>query len=252
MFFTDTMPSNISLARYNDMIRKANKEALDSIMDNRCYLVLHENIIEEEFNIAFVYGHKTGIFNPPYQVVSFLQYGDISFLEFWSLNMHTDNPNSKITVIEIDPNLFAKAEKMASLYQASVKALFNGAAAAIEGHPHVVELGVEFARPYIVNANDSWSLLYVTIQFKVELAVQGHKRVYQSFSRCINENGCMKDSFIYGLYSGRFPYSDCYEIPRSIFLSLIARHKSYCESIMSLASEYICPPSTTIDIRHIL
>lgn len=249
MFFTDTIPSNISLARYKDMIRKANKEALDSIMDNRCYLVLHENIIEEEFNIAFVYGHKTGIFNPPYQVVSFLQYGDISFLEFWSLNMHTDNSNSKITVIEIDPNLFAKAERMASLYQASVKALFNGAAAAIEGHPHVDEVGLEFARPYIVNANDSWSLLYVTIQFKVELAIQGQKRLYQFFSKCINENGRMKDSF---LYSGRFPYSDCYEIPRPIFLSLLARHKSYCESILSLASEYICPPSTTIDIRHIL
>lgn len=248
MFFTDTIPSDISLARYNDMIRKSNKEALDSIMDNRCYLVLHENIIEEEFNIAFVYRHKTGIFNPPYQVVSFLQYGDISFLEFWSLNMHTDNTNSKITVIEIDPNLFAKAERMASLYQASVKALFNGAAAAIEGHPHVV--GLEFGRPYIiVNVNDSWSLLYVTIQFKVELAIQGQKRMYQFFSKCINENGHMKDSF---LYSGRFPYSYYYEIPRPIFLSLIARHKSYCESILSLASEYICPPSTTIDIRHIL
>lgn len=250
MLFTDTIPSDISLAEYEDMIRKANKEALDSIMDNRCYLVLHENILDEEFNIAFVYGHKTGIFNPPYQVVSFLQYGDISFLEFWSLNMHTDNTNSKITVIEIDPNLFAKAERMASLYQASVKALFNGAAAAIEGHPHVDEVGLDFARPYIVNANDSWSLLYVKIQFEVELAIQGHKRFYQFFANCINENGLMQDFFL--SYSGRFPYSDCYEIPRPIFLSLIARHKSYCESILSLASEYICPPSTTIAIRHIL
>lgn len=248
MFFTDTMPSNISLAEYKYMIREANKEALYSIMDNRCYLVLHENIIEEEFDIAFVYVHKTGNFYPHFQVVSFLRYEDISFVEFRSdyLDIHTD---SKITVIEIDPNLFAKAERMASLYQASVKALFNGAAAAIEGHPHVDEVGLEFARPYIVNANDSWSLLYVTIQFKVELAIQGQKRLYQFFSKCINENGRMKDSF---LYSGRFPYSDCYEIPRPIFLSLIARHKSYCESILSLASEYICPPSTTIDIRHIL
>lgn len=248
MFFTDTIPSDISLAKYKDMIRKANKEALYSIMDNRCYLVLHENIIEEEFDIAFVYVHKTGNFYPHFQVVSFLRYEDISFVEFRSvyLDIHTD---SKISVIEIDPNLFAKAERMVSLYQASVKALFNGAAAAIEGHPHINEVGLNFACPYIVKANNSWSLLYVTIQFKVELAIQGQKRLYQFFSKCINENGHMKDSF---LYSGRFPYSDCYEIPRPIFLSLIARHKSYCESILSLASEYICPPSATIDIRHIL
>ena len=234
------------------MIRKANKEALssfmDTIMEDRCYLVLHENIIEDEFDVTFVSVHKAGNFYPHFQVVSFLRYEDISFVEFRSdyLDIHTD---STITVIEIDPNLFAKAERMASLYQASVKALFNGAAAAIEGHPHVDEVGLEFARPYIVNANDSWSLLYVTIRFKVELAIQGQKRLYSFFSKCINENGRMKDSF---LYSGRFPYSDCYEIPRPIFLSLIARHKSYCESILSLASEYICPPSTTIDIRHIL
>lgn len=228
------------------MIRKANKVALYLLMDNRCYLVLHENIIEEEFDIAFVYVHKTSNFCTRFQVVSFLRYDDLSFAEFRCDFSYTD---STISVIEIDPNLFAKAERMASLYQASVKALFNGAAAAIEGHPHVNEVGLNFASPYIVKANDSWSLLYVTIQFKVELAIQGQKRLYQFFSKCINENGRMKDSF---LYSGRFPYSDCYEIPRPIFLSLIARHKSYCESILSLASEYICPPSTTIDIRHIL
>ncbi len=250
MLFTDTIPSDISIAKYNDMIRKANKEALssfmDTIMEDRCYLVLHENIIEDEFDVTFVSVHKADNFYPHFQVVSFLRYEDISFAEFRCYFLYTAT-DIKISVIEIDPNLFAKAERMASLYQASVKALFNGAAAAIEGHPHVV--GLEFARPYIANANDSWSLLYVTIQFKVELAIQGQKRLYQFFSKCINENGRMKDSF---LYSGRFPYSDCYEIPRPIFLSLIARHKSYCESILSLASEYICPPSTTIDIRHIL
>lgn len=241
----------LSLYDYNELVYASNVHIVDSLEPGHYYLLALEDIRKGTFNIKFVHLPERMSWNPQYcQCIGFLGAGVITNYYLFGFLRDTSR---KVIKHEIDSILFAKAERIASLYQASVKALF-GRAFLSEKILHIGD-GLSFSTPYIVNNNDTTdniddcSLVYVKFKLQCELAYLHQKRTFSTYLLKMKADGTLTE---YSPVLARIPYPKYKEVPRSIFTGILERHKSYCESILSLASEYICPPSATIDIRYIL